>query len=71
MIGFGNAGGIIATFTFLAKDAPFYHTGYSICVGAMCICVSAVVVYAGLAWRENKAIKAAGEGEKKSTYYSM
>ncbi|MCJ1458226.1 hypothetical protein MMC28_008597 [Mycoblastus sanguinarius] len=27
MVGFGNIGGIVATFSFLAADAPFYHKG--------------------------------------------
>lgn len=72
IIGFGNAGGIVATFAFLSKDAPFYHTGYSICMGAMCICVLAAVVYAGLAWKDNEVMKAAGDGGKKgNNYFAM
>ncbi|KAF9645801.1 hypothetical protein BDM02DRAFT_3201241 [Thelephora ganbajun] len=39
-IGFGNIGGIIAPFLFLAKDAPGYHTGYS--VGLSFPCISAL-----------------------------
>ncbi|KAF2431931.1 MFS general substrate transporter [Tothia fuscella] len=39
-VGFGNIGGIIAVFAFLAKDAPKYVTGYAICI-AFC-CLSAV-----------------------------
>lgn len=30
MVGFGNIGGIIATFSFQSSDAPYYHKGYSI-----------------------------------------
>ena len=54
MIGFGNSGGIIATFSFLTADAPYYHTGYSICMGSMCICAAAALGYAGLLWMENR-----------------
>jgi len=32
-IGFGNCGGTIATFSFLAKDAPKYIKGYSLSLG--------------------------------------
>ncbi|KUJ08327.1 putative allantoate permease [Mollisia scopiformis] len=53
MIGFGNCGGIIATFSFLQADAPYYHTGYSICMGATCICTAAAILYCGSAWRKN------------------
>ena len=57
MIGFGNTGGIVATFCFLAKDAPFYHLGYSICMGAACVGVLAVVLYAGLISLEDKKMR--------------
>lgn len=57
MIGFGNIGGIIATFSFLSTDAPYYHTGYSICMGAMCICLASSSLYAALAWFENRKLK--------------
>ncbi|KAF6220929.1 hypothetical protein HO133_002609 [Letharia lupina] len=57
MIGFGNTGGFVATFCFLAKDAPFYHVGYSICMGATCIGALAVVLYAGLVILENNAAR--------------
>ena len=30
-VGFGNIGGIIAVFAFVAADAPLYVKGYSIC----------------------------------------
>ncbi|OCH93492.1 MFS general substrate transporter [Obba rivulosa] len=44
-IGFGNIGGIIATFSFLAQDAPKYISGYSICIAFICLGVLADVVY--------------------------
>lgn len=53
MIGFGNCGGIIATFSFLQADAPLYHTGYSICMGATCMGGLAAILYGYCAWRKN------------------
>ncbi|OBZ65753.1 putative transporter C11D3.18C [Grifola frondosa] len=44
-VGFGNFGGIIAVFTFLAKDAPKYIHGYSICIAFLCLFVLVNVVY--------------------------
>lgn len=38
-------GGIIAVYAFLSKDAPKYITGYSICIGFICLSVFADVVY--------------------------
>ena len=35
LTGFGNCGGIIATFSFLAKDAPKYVRGYSLSLGSI------------------------------------
>jgi hypothetical protein len=34
-IGFGGAGAIIATFSFLATDAPNYTKGYTICLASI------------------------------------
>jgi hypothetical protein len=45
MISFGNTGGILAPFAFLATDAPYYHTGYSICVGVTALGVAATLCY--------------------------
>lgn len=70
MISFGNSGGIIATFTFLASDAPYYRTGYSICMGAACICGAASLLYGLLILKENRSIKKTNR-EKTSQYYSM
>ncbi len=66
MIGFGNTGGIVATLCFLSQDAPLYHLGYSICMGATCLGVLAVVLYAGLVILENNARKSeGGKGARK------
>ena len=44
-VGFGNIGGIIATYAFLAKDAPRYKPGYSICVAFICLSAASCIVY--------------------------
>ena len=62
MISFGNLGGIVATFTFQKTDAPFYHTGYSICLGMTALCLLSSTIYGLLIWRERKAM---GEGKEK------
>jgi len=71
MIGFGNCSGIIAAFSFLTTDAPYYHTGYSICMGAMCICLAASTLYAGLIWLENQKIKKGNSDGKHTDYYYL
>lgn len=53
-IGFGNIGGIVATYAFLAKDAPRFKRGYSICIGFVCLSGLACVVYAGSVWWQNR-----------------
>ncbi|KAM3076042.1 High-affinity nicotinic acid transporter [Clarireedia jacksonii] len=44
-VGFGNIGGIIATYAFLAKDAPYYKTGYGICLGFLCLAATSCLIY--------------------------
>lgn len=44
-IGFGNIGGIIATYAFLAKDAPKFKPGYSICLAFICLSAASCCVY--------------------------
>lgn len=53
-IGFGNIGGIIATFSFLAKDAPFYTKGLSIGLAfTICAALTMIVYAAGLYYENN------------------
>ncbi|KAI1759338.1 major facilitator superfamily domain-containing protein [Hypoxylon sp. FL1150] len=52
MIGFGNIGGIVATFLFVKKDAPYYHPGYSVCLAMAALCVVSCVGYGFLIWRQ-------------------
>ncbi|KAL9097201.1 MAG: hypothetical protein Q9165_000628 [Trypethelium subeluteriae] len=44
-VGFGNIGGIIAVYSFLAKDAPRYIPGYSICLAFVCLSMISCVIY--------------------------
>ncbi|GAB7352008.1 hypothetical protein MBLNU459_g2526t2 [Dothideomycetes sp. NU459] len=44
-VSFGNIGGIIAVFAFLAKDSPRYITGYSICIAFTCLSILSCVAY--------------------------
>lgn len=53
-IGFGNIGGIIAVFAFLAKDAPRYRNGYSIGLGFMCLSIVSQCAYFAACLFENR-----------------
>lgn len=55
-IGFGNIGGIVATFAFESKDAPFYHRGYSILMALLCVGGVTAMGYFLAVWRENKTV---------------
>ncbi|KAL3472261.1 major facilitator superfamily domain-containing protein [Aspergillus californicus] len=52
-VGFGNIGGIIATYSFLEKDAPLYRNGYIIGVSFGCFSAFMATVYLIAVWREN------------------
>lgn len=53
-IAVGNLGGIVATFIFLAKDAPRYYKGYGVCCGALVLSALMGCVYAFGISRENR-----------------
>jgi MFS family permease len=44
-VGFGNIGGIIATFIFLSKDAPVYKPGLSVALAAVVFAMICAVAY--------------------------
>ena len=71
MISFGNSGGIVATFAFLASDAPLYRKGYDICISFTCMGTAATIAYAYLARRENRRLRNSGGSEKEHRYYNM
>ncbi|KAI8934252.1 hypothetical protein NX059_008998 [Plenodomus lindquistii] len=54
-VGFGNIGGIIAVFAFLAKDAPRYIPGYSICIAFVCLSALSCTAYLAMCWQQNQA----------------
>ncbi|EGX52380.1 hypothetical protein AOL_s00043g169 [Orbilia oligospora ATCC 24927] len=53
-VGFGNIGGIVATFAFLAKEAPLYPTGYKLCISFICLSALSCAVYFTGITLENK-----------------
>lgn len=57
IIGFGNTGGIVATFTFLKTDAPLYHTGYSIDMAVTVVGAAASALYGFLIWNDRRNIR--------------
>jgi MFS family permease len=54
-VGFGNIGGIIATYAFISTDAPYYKKGYSICLAFLCLSAASCLVYAVAVVWENRA----------------
>lgn len=70
IIGFGNTGGIVATFLFLTKDAPRYTKGYSVCIALTVVGLLAVILYGFLVWRENKKLKVASQ-QREVVYNSL
>ncbi|MCJ1435985.1 hypothetical protein MMC27_005363 [Xylographa pallens] len=59
-IGFGNIGGIIATYAFLSTDAPLYKRGYAISIGFVCLSAASCVTYFMSVWMQNRARDRAG-----------
>ncbi|KAK4146389.1 major facilitator superfamily domain-containing protein [Dichotomopilus funicola] len=53
-IGFGNIGGIIATYSFIKEDGPLFTKGYAICISFICLSVVSCVLYAAAITWENK-----------------
>ncbi|KAJ5874646.1 uncharacterized protein N7529_003076 [Penicillium soppii] len=54
-VGFGNIGGIIATYSFVEKNGVTdYRTGYIICLSFVCFSAAMCVVYALALWFENQ-----------------
>jgi len=62
-IGFGNIGGIIATYSFMTSDLKdFFHNGYSVCVGFICLSALSCVVYFLAVWSQNHTRVKMGDG---------
>lgn len=57
-IGFGNIGGIIATYAFLDTEAPRYTKGFSLCLGFLCLAGFSCALYAiAVVWENRKRDK--------------
>jgi MFS family permease len=67
-IGFGNIGGIIATFIFLAKDAPVYKPGLSVSIAGVCFAMICAISYFIVIRRLNHLKKTE---EYKNKFFSM
>ncbi|KAH8077733.1 MFS general substrate transporter [Cristinia sonorae] len=52
-VGFGNIGGIVAAYAFLAEDAPRYFKGYGLCIAFMCFSGLSSCAYLIACIREN------------------
>ncbi len=57
MISFGNTGGILAPFTFLPKDAPYYHPGYSVCMAFAALGIASNLCYAFFVLRDRRRVE--------------
>lgn len=56
-------GGIIATFSFLSKDAPKYIPGYSICIAFIAFSfLSCVAYFASVTWENRRRDRLQAEG---------
>ena len=71
-IGFGNIGGIIASFAFIQTDAPYFTNGYSISLAFTALSIMACVVYGFSCWSQNRkrdreAVNEAGLTEEEKT----
>lgn len=56
-------GGIVSTFAFLAKDAPKYIPGYSICIAFLLFSLLSSTVYcAGITWENRRRDRLQAQG---------
>ncbi|KAL1995280.1 hypothetical protein VTN49DRAFT_1467 [Thermomyces lanuginosus] len=53
-IGFGNIGGIIATYSFLQDSDPEFRKGYAISMSFCCLSAASCAVYLVAIWLENR-----------------
>lgn len=53
-VGFGNAGGIVASNVFITSEAPGYPTGYGVSLGLVWICAAACLTLLIGNLRENR-----------------
>ena len=53
-LGFGEIAGIVSTFLFLSKDAPYYHTGYSVAISFFTLASFWATCYFLACWSQNR-----------------
>ncbi|CUM64638.1 uncharacterized protein PRCAT00002247001 [Priceomyces carsonii] len=63
-IGFGNIGGIIATYIFLSKDAPVYRPGLIVSLAAVAFAILILLIYLFTVVRGNRLRKTTSYIEK-------
>lgn len=71
MIAFGNIGGIIAPFAFLAKFAPEYKTGYAVCLAMAVVGLASSILYALLVVRERSTKNENDDPDNHEKYLSL
>ncbi|KAF1849892.1 MFS general substrate transporter [Cucurbitaria berberidis CBS 394.84] len=54
-VGFGNIGGIIAVYSFLPKDRPYYTPGYSISIAFVCLSALSCCTYFAMCMWQNRS----------------
>lgn len=64
IVGFGNIGGIIASFIFPNNEAPRYVKGLSIGIAFVCFSIVMNILYFGLVYYRNKQKQSEGYREK-------
>ena len=64
MVCFGNIGGIVAVFSFLADDAPRFHKGYSVVIFGLCLEAISANAYGVGCHVENRSPGRRGGGVK-------
>lgn len=69
MICFGGIAGLVATFAFMKKEAPYYLTGYSLSLATASLCVVVHLCYGLLIWRDKRAMARNGGGNPGRTLY--
>lgn len=54
-LGFGEIAGIVSTFLFLHKDAPYFHTGYSVAISFFALAAVWATCYFLACWTQNRS----------------
>ncbi|THH00403.1 hypothetical protein EW026_g2122 [Hermanssonia centrifuga] len=58
-----NLGGIIAAYSFLAKDAPEYKPGFSVCLSFVCLSIASCCAYfVSITWENRRRDRGEAEG---------